>query len=106
MKNPKIIDLHNHVIPLTFVNAVRAEPTRFGMRIEDRDGKIFYERRGKFSELRPVVYDAEAKLAAMDEMGIDIAALDVSATSIRAGLSTDIPEIVAAFIRENALYDN
>ena len=38
--------------------------------------------------------------------GIDIAALDVSATSIRAGLSTDVPEIVAAFIRENALYDN
>lgn len=38
--------------------------------------------------------------------GVDIAALDVSATSIRAGLSTEVPEIVAAFIRENALYDN
>ena len=38
--------------------------------------------------------------------GVDIAALDVSATAIRAGLSTQVPEIVAAFIRENALYDN
>ena len=38
--------------------------------------------------------------------GIDIAALDISATAVRAGSSTDIPEIVAAFIRENNLYDN
>jgi len=38
--------------------------------------------------------------------GIDIGALDVSATAIRQGLSADVPEIVGAFIRENALYDN
>ncbi len=38
--------------------------------------------------------------------GIDIVALDVSATAIRQGLSADVPEIVGAFIRENALYDN
>ena len=38
--------------------------------------------------------------------GIDIAALDVSATAVRAGLSADVPEIVAAFMRENRLYDN
>lgn len=38
--------------------------------------------------------------------GIEIAALDVSATEVRDGSSTEIPEIVAAFIRENNLYDN
>lgn len=38
--------------------------------------------------------------------GIDIAALDVSATQVREGSSTEIPAIVAAFIRENNLYDN
>jgi nicotinate-nucleotide adenylyltransferase len=38
--------------------------------------------------------------------GIDIAAVDVSATDVRAGLSADVPEIVAAFISENKLYDN
>ncbi len=38
--------------------------------------------------------------------GIDIAALDVSASAVRAGLSADVPEIVAAFIGENRLYDN
>ncbi|MEY4282760.1 MAG: hypothetical protein RL467_316, partial [Actinomycetota bacterium] len=38
--------------------------------------------------------------------GIDIAALDVSATAVRAGLSADVPEIIATFMRENRLYDN
>lgn len=38
--------------------------------------------------------------------GIDIEALDVSATEVRAGLSEGVPEIVAAFISENKLYDN
>ena len=38
--------------------------------------------------------------------GIDLAALDVSSTAIRAGLSTEVPEEVAAFMRENRLYDN
>lgn len=38
--------------------------------------------------------------------GIDIAALDVSATAVRAGLSTAVPEIVATFMRENSLYAN
>ena len=38
--------------------------------------------------------------------GIDIAGLNVSASEIRAGLSADVPEIVAAFIGENKLYDN
>ena len=38
--------------------------------------------------------------------GIDIAALDISATAIRQDLSTGVPEIVAAFIRDNALYGN
>ena len=63
-----IIDLHNHIIPLTLIDAARREPGRYGMRVEDRNGKIFYERRGKFSELQPGFCNAEAKLAAMDEM--------------------------------------
>jgi len=39
-------------------------------------------------------------------LGIEIEALDADATSIRQGLSAEVPEIVAGFIRENGLYDN
>jgi len=38
--------------------------------------------------------------------GIEIEALDAAATTIRQGLSADVPGIVAGFIRENGLYDN
>jgi aminocarboxymuconate-semialdehyde decarboxylase len=95
-----IIDLHNHVIPMTFVNAVRAEPTRYGMRIEDRDGKIFYERRGRFSELRPVFYDTDAKLAAMDEMGVDVAALSAAPPVFLHHLDADAALAAAQYIND------
>jgi len=38
--------------------------------------------------------------------GVNIGALDVAATTIRQGLSADVSSSVAAFIRENNLYDN
>ena len=38
--------------------------------------------------------------------GVDIGALDVAATTIRQGLRADVSSSVAAFIRENNLYDN
>ena len=38
--------------------------------------------------------------------GVDIGALNVAATTIRQGLSADVSSSVAAFIRENNLYDN
>ena len=38
--------------------------------------------------------------------GVDIAALNVAATTIRQGLNADVSSSVAAFIRENNLYDN
>lgn len=38
--------------------------------------------------------------------GVDIGALNVAATTIRQGLSADVSSSVAAYIRENNLYDN
>jgi nicotinate-nucleotide adenylyltransferase len=38
--------------------------------------------------------------------GVDIGALNVAATTIRQGLSAEVSSSVAAFIRENNLYDN
>lgn len=38
--------------------------------------------------------------------GVDIGALNVAATTIRQGMSEDLSSSVAAYIRENNLYDN
>ncbi len=87
------IDLHSHVIPPSIVDVMRRDPARFGMKIEARDGKLYFERRGQLSEMEREFYDVDAKLAAMDRMGLAISVLSVAppiyfyALSAEAGLA-------------------
>ena len=57
-------------------------------------------------ELRQLVSIISINRPGYAENGIDIDALDVSASEIRSSASVDVPEIVQGFIRENRLYDN
>lgn len=72
------IDLHSHVIPPTIVDAVRREPQRFGLKLVERNGKVFFERRGQLREMEREFYDVDAKIAAMDRMRVVISALSVA----------------------------
>ena len=60
----------------------------------------------RIDELRSMVEFLVVGRPGYTGSGIDIGALDVSATAIRQGLSADVSSSVAAFIRENNLYDN
>lgn len=60
----------------------------------------------RIDELKKLVEFLVIKRPGYAGEGIDIAALPVAATTIRAGLSADVSSSVAAFIRENNLYDN
>src|SRR3712207_6686901 len=71
------IDLHNHVIPSTIVEAIAGDPERYGTRIEEKDGKRYFNSHGRLAELQDVFYDADAKVAWMDANRIDIAAICV-----------------------------
>jgi aminocarboxymuconate-semialdehyde decarboxylase len=71
------IDLHNHVIPATVVDAIARDPKRYGTSIEEKDGKRYFNSHGRLAELQPVFYDADAKVAWMDENNLDIAAICV-----------------------------
>ncbi|MFN7085728.1 MAG: amidohydrolase family protein [Burkholderiales bacterium] len=71
-------DLHSHVIPPTIVEAMKADPQRFGMKVVERDGRLFFERRGQLSEMEREFHDVDAKIAAMDRMRIDVSALSVA----------------------------
>jgi len=87
------IDLHSHVIPPTIIAVMLRDPERFGMKIAERDGRIYFERKGKLSEMEREFHDVDAKIAAMDRMRIDISALSVApptyfyALSAEAGLA-------------------
>ena len=71
------IDLHNHVIPTTVVDVIARDPKRYGTSIEDKDGKRYFNSHGRLAELQPVFYDADAKVAWMDDNKLDIAAICV-----------------------------
>ena len=70
-----MIDLHNHVIPESIIAAMRADPERYGTRIEDDAGKRYLVRGKLRLELLPEFSVADAKLESMDRKGIEIAAL-------------------------------
>ena len=71
------IDLHNHVIPPTIVDAIANDPERYGTRIEEKDGKRYFNSHGRLAELQNAYYDADAKVEWMDANRLDIAAISV-----------------------------
>lgn len=71
------IDLHNHVVPPTIVEALTRHPTRYGTSIEERDGKRWFNVHGRYAELQPAYYDADAKVEWLDRNRLDIAGISV-----------------------------
>src|SRR5215216_1365649 len=71
------IDLHNHVIPATIVDAIARDPKRYGTSIEEKDSKRYFNSHGRLAELQAVFYDADAKVEWMDRNSLDIAAISV-----------------------------
>ncbi len=71
------IDLHNHVVPPTIVDAITRNPNRYGTKIEVKDGKRYFTVHGPLAELKPVFYDTDAKVEWMDQVGLDVAGISV-----------------------------
>ena len=85
------VDLHNHVIPPTILEAVRHDPDRFGLRLEESGGRIYLERSGGRSRLEvlPAFYDVESKIESMNRMQLDIAALSIAPPGFFYSLSAE-----------------
>lgn len=81
MPTPAIWDLHAHIVPANLVAAMRAGTAADGVRIAARDGEEFTVHGG--SKLHPLpteIRDVGARLAVMDDMGIDAAVVSISPT--------------------------
>ena len=83
------IDLHNHVVPPTIIAALERDPERFGMKIEDKNGKRYFNVHGKMAELQQTFYDADAKVDWMDRKRLDISVLSVGPPIYFYNLSAD-----------------
>ena len=44
-------DLHNHVVPPTIVDAIAADPSRYGTKFELKDGRRYFSVHGPLAEL-------------------------------------------------------
>jgi aminocarboxymuconate-semialdehyde decarboxylase len=84
------IDLHNHVIPPTIVDAIAKHPERYGTRIEEKDGKRYFNSHGRLAELQKAYYDADAKVEWMDANQLDIAGISVGPPIYFYWLSADV----------------
>lgn len=70
-----MIDFHSHVIPETIIAAMRADPARYGTRIEEENGTRFLVRGKLRLALAAELYSAEAKLESMERKGVEIAVI-------------------------------
>lgn len=67
-------DVHAHCIPTALIDLLRADGARFGIEIAD-DGQDEYAvlaGRVRLAPFRPFLSDMEARLAKMDETGVDV----------------------------------
>jgi aminocarboxymuconate-semialdehyde decarboxylase len=88
-RKARTYDLHNHVIPEPVVQAIRRNPERYGTRIEEKNGKRYFDSHGRMTELLPEFCDIEAKIAWMDRSGMDVSVISVGPPIYFYGLKPD-----------------
>jgi aminocarboxymuconate-semialdehyde decarboxylase len=97
----KVIDVHAHVIPPALVAMMREGTAPDGVTIEDRDGSPWVvHRQGYRYPLAPAFHDVEARLAKMDEDGVDFAVLSVAPPFLNYGLNPDDARSASAVIND------
>lgn len=84
------IDLHNHVVPPTIVDAIAANPARYGTKFELKDGKRYFSVHGPLAELRPEFYDVAAKVEWLDRARLDVAVISVGPPIFFYALSPEV----------------
>jgi aminocarboxymuconate-semialdehyde decarboxylase len=84
------IDLHNHVVPPTIVDAIAANPSRYGTKFELKDGRRYFSVHGPLAELKPEFYDVDAKVAWLDRVGLDVTVISVGPPIYFYGLSPEV----------------
>ena len=96
----KRIDLHNHVIPETIVQAMREQPDLYRTRIEGEGHKRVFVRGKVRFDLLPEFYDADAKVESMDRKGVDIAYISPGPQAFFYGLQGDQAVKTARLVNE------
>jgi aminocarboxymuconate-semialdehyde decarboxylase len=96
----KRIDTHNHVIPETIIQEMRAHPDIYKTVIEgEGHQRKFVRGKIKFA-LIPEFYDADAKVETMERRGIDISVISPGPQTFFYGLGADLALKTARIVNE------
>jgi aminocarboxymuconate-semialdehyde decarboxylase len=99
-RSPLRIDLHSHVIPPTFLEALKADPDRYKLRVEERDGRTFIIRGSHAGPLADEFHDVDAKVAKMDRLGLDVSYISAGPPAFGYWLPPDIGLEVAGLVND------
>lgn len=96
----KRVDLHNHVIPETIVEAWREQPDLYQTKVEGEGHKRVFVRGKVRFDLEPEFYDADAKVESMDRKKIDIAYISPGPQTFFYGLKGEQAAKTARIVNE------
>lgn len=79
MKRARRVDVHNHVLPRELLEAIRARPRDFGVRVEERRGvETLVRDDGHSTPIYAEFHDPDAKIESLDRRGLDLAVISVT----------------------------
>lgn len=83
MAAAKSIDIHAHFFPRAYLELIAAEGAPFGVICElDHAGGVALNTTGRSRTLEPRFIDIDARLASMDEQGVDVHALSLTSPMV------------------------
>jgi aminocarboxymuconate-semialdehyde decarboxylase len=86
----KRLDVHSHVLPRELIDAIRARPRDFQMRVEGaREHEVFIRDDRHSTPVYAEFWDADAKVEGMDRKVIDISVISVTPVVFFYGLDAD-----------------
>ncbi|MBP1153711.1 MULTISPECIES: amidohydrolase family protein [unclassified Paenibacillus] len=75
------IDIHSHYIPEAFIQKVKTDPTRFRIKVEQREGREFFVHQEGFAyPLFDSFYDVRTKIADLDAKRLELSVLSAPPT--------------------------
>ena len=94
------IDLHSHVIPQPFLDAIEADPARFHATVEQRGERRFIVRGSHAVPLDVAFHDADAKVEKMDRLGLDVSVISAGPPAYCYWLPADAGLAAAQLVNE------
>lgn len=100
----KIIDMHSHYIPKSFIDSIKNEQNSFQAKLINKNGQPFISHdQGYTYPCLPEFYDQAVKLEKMDKTGVDLSILSVAPPLFYYWAQHDLSKYVAQMVNDELI---